>query len=360
MRQAKNANQLHVCVAASLALGLLASSSTARADQMMASKPITIRFGVEADFASSNRVDQIHSDLELLYNSAGTFGAGIDFNAGPLGSFATNHYYVNASRRFTPATIPAQFAFWGASNGQTVWTLSQASSLPNALWLGVAGENIPAAGTAEMVDWSPGQNNGTAAAKWLELSLVGVRGPAGANVSLYQILANNQPSVYWATSDGIASNDAFYVQSGAHLHAWWVFTQPGTYEIDVQLRTNTNLNWLAGDANRDGFVDRLDLNALAQNFGTRNDWFAGDFTGDGLVDLQDFFALGANWNPANGSLAAAWADARASVPEPATIASLGTMALVALRRRSGATTCTQVVERSTETVRPGPSTPTTT
>jgi hypothetical protein len=319
--------------AIAMSIAVLGMSPLAHADQMMASKPLTLRFGVEADFASSMRLDQMHSDLELLYNAAGAFDVGIDLNTGStLGSFANQHYYVNASRRFTPASIPAGFEFWGSSAGQTVWTLPQASPLPNALWLGVAGENLSGAATAEMASWTPGQNNGTASAKWLELSLLAVRGPAGANVSLYQILTGGQPGVYWATSNGIASNDAFYVQQGSHLHAWWVFTQPGVYEIDVQLRTNTTLSWLAGDANRDGVVDRTDLNRLAVNFGTRNDWFAGDFTGDGFIDLLDFFALSPNWNPASGSLGAAWANALASVPEPASMALAGATALVALRR----------------------------
>ena len=45
---------------------------------------------------------------------------------------------------------------------------------------------------------------------------------------------------------------------------------------------------LAGDANRDRFVDTTDFNILAANFGTGNGFLQGDFTYDGRIDSKDF------------------------------------------------------------------------
>lgn len=63
---------------------------------------------------------------------------------------------------------------------------------------------------------------------------------------------------------------------------------------------------LPGDANLDGTVDALDLNALALSWRGEAGWHGGDFTADGLVDAADLNLLAVNWRHAAAS----------PVPEP--------------------------------------------
>jgi hypothetical protein len=83
---------------------------------------------------------------------------------------------------------------------------------------------------------------------------------------------------------------------------------------------------LAGDANLDGAVDFADLVRLAQNYETtvpdttQSWWYSGDFTYDGVVDFNDLVKLAQNYDTAATvaplAVAADWAAAVASVPEP--------------------------------------------
>src|SRR6185436_1481900 len=53
----------------------------------------------------------------------------------------------------------------------------------------------------------------------------------------------------------------------------------------------------AGDANLDGFVNGLDFNALAINFGgSGKQWVQADFNYDGLTNSMDFNAIAMNFN----------------------------------------------------------------
>src|SRR5581483_5309577 len=91
-----------------------------------------------------------------------------------------------------------------------------------------------------------------------------------------------------------------------------------------------------GDANIDGTVNALDFNALATNFGAGPGayWFQGDFNHDGTVNTSDFTLMAANFGSANGIASALPGTPvlGSLVPEPASIAMLGTV-LLALRRR---------------------------
>lgn len=88
-----------------------------------------------------------------------------------------------------------------------------------------------------------------------------------------------------------------------------------------------------GDANLDGAVDGLDVDALAQNFGGTGDWSTGDFNGDGLVDGLDVDVLAQNFGAGQEAGLAAF---NAAVPEPTSLALLGMGGLLITRRRRSA------------------------
>ncbi len=83
-----------------------------------------------------------------------------------------------------------------------------------------------------------------------------------------------------------------------------------------------SLTPIPGDANRDGFIDELDAEILAQNWLQSSNWDSGDFNGDGLANHLDATLLAANWT---GSPAA-------SVPEPSTLVLLAGMLLLLVPR----------------------------
>ena len=102
---------------------------------------------------------------------------------------------------------------------------------------------------------------------------------------------------------------------------------------------------LPGDTNLDGSVSFDDLLVLAQNYGESGAWIQGDSDYNGVVGFEDLLALAQNYGSAvlaDGSTAfdthtarsfqADWVLARSLIPEPATLAWLSTLSLLALRR----------------------------
>lgn len=85
---------------------------------------------------------------------------------------------------------------------------------------------------------------------------------------------------------------------------------------------------LLGDANLDRSVNIADFSRLASNYNQPGGWGAGDFNYDGLVGIADFSSLASAYNQ---SLPASLG--RTAVPEPASIALLAPLGLLASRRR---------------------------
>ncbi|MDX2146402.1 MAG: serine hydrolase [Planctomycetota bacterium] len=70
---------------------------------------------------------------------------------------------------------------------------------------------------------------------------------------------------------------------------------------------------LPGDANRDGTLDRLDLDALAAFFGDSGVlWSQGDFTGDGLANTTDLDVVRQSYDPESFEADWQWATNRAA------------------------------------------------
>lgn len=89
--------------------------------------------------------------------------------------------------------------FLGVTAGASVWFLPQGEDV-NKPFLGIASEEL------EPAEWTS-----------LTLSLVGVSGPAGGELSLWE---NDfaGPAVKLATSDGIGAADSFSLIVGSHAH----------------------------------------------------------------------------------------------------------------------------------------------
>jgi hypothetical protein len=91
--------------------------------------------------------------------------------------------------------------------------------------------------------------------------------------------------------------------------------------------------YLPGDANRDGVIDRVDAGIMAAHWGeTDAEWRDGDFNEDGVVNGADAAILAANWSTSGEDHGSG-----AAVPEPATIVLLlgGLLMLFFTRRRTG-------------------------
>ncbi len=111
-------------------------------------------------------------------------------------------------------------------------------------------------------------------------------------------------------------------------------------DLDVDMDDATELvegilGTFFGDANLDGEVGLLDLDALGASWNAEGaGWSGGDFNGDGTTSLLDLDILGQNWN-AGTSFEAALAASGIAVPEPASLGLvLAGAGLLARRRRS--------------------------
>ncbi len=117
-------------------------------------------------------------------------------------------------------TIPSNpaFSFLGTA-GETVYVFPQVEN-PNMLWPGLGAEELIAA------DWTGN----------MSLVLNSITGPG--DVFLYTVDSFGVPTVYWDSTDLTPSSFPFL--AGAHVHFNLAFTEPGTYQVPVQVSGTHN------------------------------------------------------------------------------------------------------------------------
>lgn len=119
-------------------------------------------------------------------------------------------------------TVPGddEFSFVGAEGSSPVWTVPQ-TEIADVPWLGW---NTQAPSLLEAVD------------RGVDMEFLGHSGPGEFSLFL-QNGGFEPPEVLWSTQAGKA--DSFWVDSGTHTHANWVFTQPGIHQVGIRLHAQS-------------------------------------------------------------------------------------------------------------------------
>lgn len=158
-----------------------------------------------------------------------------------------------------------------------------------------------------------GDFNEDGAVDALDIDLL-LRAPNGDEGDLkYDVNADNQ--VISPVGSGAAVSDSDY----------WVTLIKGTRYGDVNLDKKVNFD---------------DLLVLAQNYGSSSGtWAVGDFDGNNNVTFDDLLVVAQNYGfagvveGASAQFNSDWMLAQSMVPEPASLAAIGALALVGRRRR---------------------------
>jgi surface-anchored protein len=178
--------------------------------------------------AGANLELHLHAGSNALIDGVALGGTGGEFAPDEVivnVPYSTYSYVqANGGRNADPA-----YAAIGVPAGQSYWFLPSGGSLSGTL-------EAPHLGMgATDVDSGHFDNN------MLYLRLTGMTGTgpaAGGHFSMW--LA---PDFYMSTVDGISALDQVAVGVGAHDHANWGFTMPGTYELTFEARAQVGGQW---------------------------------------------------------------------------------------------------------------------
>lgn len=150
--------------------------------------------------------------------------------------------YVNTAYAQNLRPIGGQYDFIGVGASQPYYRLPQIQN-PNLLYHGFGAESV-APGTFGVYDpavESHGRESG--AARWVKLQLTGFNGPGAFSVfrsgdagpirymSTYDDGVANPEADGIDYTDGISSDDAFWMLEGSHVHLNFGFTAQGRYRV---------------------------------------------------------------------------------------------------------------------------------
>ncbi len=262
---------------------------------------VTIYFGVETEIPNPNHPQTVpvaHTDIEipLLFS-----GWDIHLKNDTAGRIETEQalFALDQTHRFSLASVPSYYDFLGVDNNETFWYYNK-DFYPSP---GFDSEDMQ--GEVDLFCmWDPNDPNRhiTTSGKWFQVNLIDVRGPEGAYVSMFQENGSN-PFVFFSTYvDGINDSDVYFIQAKLHSHASWVFTQPGLYEVDLQVSTWYQCDdMLTADLNDDCFVNLNDY-AILSHYWLQTD--CGDpnscpqltsLTDPNEIDIEDLDEMSDQW-----------------------------------------------------------------
>ena len=289
-----------------LAIGIYGHISAGAENCVLTHSPVTTLFfsvGEEMPLPGPDTMTTIpasHTDIEIPLRFAGW-----DIH------IKTDHPSTNTRIDITQAlfvlgrdhevvfgSIPPAFAFIGMEPYPTFWSYDQ--EVPPAP--GFDSQDMSTAETNALCLWDPNDPVHGAAApnRWLRINLVEVRGPHDGHVSMWQE-SGITPRVFFSTVDGIDESDVFYIPVRQHVHNSWAFTQPGRYEVDIQVSTSFYCDpALSADLNGDCRVDMEDFAGLAAlwlccDCATVSPGGSADITSSGRVEWDDLLEFAAQW-----------------------------------------------------------------
>jgi Ca2+-binding RTX toxin-like protein len=212
-----------------------------------------------------------HVDLNIGHNFAANTWSLMVRDADEAVSRSTDNalLYVGAAAAAT-RPVSANFNFLGVGPGETFYQLT-ATQDPDLIYLGAAAYGV----TAGQVDAYPvnaeSKQRLSGSARWLKASLVNVEHftPSGqVGNGKFSVWMNSGPTVLMAShndgvnnpntngfdsTDGISTDDAFWIGAGGHNHFNYGFSQVGRYEVSVRLSGYFGDNGNSSTANTAGF-----------------------------------------------------------------------------------------------------------
>ncbi len=236
------------------------------------SEVVTLYFGVETPppDAHFQTIPSAHTDIETPFHFIGGWDVHIktDLPARDTRIETEDAFFaVTADSHFIfEDSVPSAYAFIGAAANEIFWLYGGYEVSP-----GFHSQDMDLEVSA-LCQWNPNKpaKGANSNQKWLQVRLVAVRGPAGGQVAMFD--DDVTPIMFFATSDGIDNNDAYYIVVKNHSHKSWTFTKPGLYEVDLQIATYYQCDAsLTEDRNGDCVVDLEDFAALAAEEWILND-----------------------------------------------------------------------------------------
>lgn len=173
---------------------------------------------------TASTAERGHYDLGIQWTPEGELGMKLrdDSAAKPIWRDTEDVVFdvSDASQLTLPADSGDAYSFTGAKAGDKVWVLPQTES-PDAPWLGW---NTQSPQLNEQ--FKDGMN----------LRLLGHQGPGDLSLFL-QNGTFEEPQVLWSTAGEDAGKrggkNEIYVDMNTHVHANWVFTEPGVHKVAV-------------------------------------------------------------------------------------------------------------------------------
>jgi surface-anchored protein len=199
---------------------LEASGTLVAGNTVTSSGPVAFTFSVGA---GPKILDTGHTDLAINYSpDADAWDVNVGSDA--LGEIYDADDLILQVKGEAKTNVPpsAAFGFLGSA-GDPIWILPNVQN-ESLLYLGYGAEGIP---------------DGIFVGNQVKVALKSVTGLGGVAAPGYffsygaDSFAN--PVVYFNTKDGISSNDVATVQSGGDAHISWAFSQPGDYEVTVEV-----------------------------------------------------------------------------------------------------------------------------